>query len=461
MAPAAKGNKAPVPAASAPSQKRNKTSGQSSSSFEKSGNSAADAFALTVLEPDKNLHRFPGNLFPTSVAPAVINVAAQSVYDSSWSANVYLSDDSITPVCITNGAAASWNGGTFPGMSVITRPQATGQHQWVSSPGFINEKYALFSSKVSCKNGISFVGYRTSNGGAPQPVTLTVPNGMLGSVTFYRRDGVDDGFTSTSVIGPGTTSITHNLAVGTTAWGVSIECDVPASGNYLVVLAAQTASVDLTIGNHATFTKRLPIPDFAEMKATRVRTTGIKAHLRYLGDDFHNGGSLAGAQFSPDIDPSLCPGNTTQEQILSSNVPGIHRGHFKTGCVARFVGPNPEHYSLLSGPRRFGVSGYTVISWTTDPTAPQPYTLSVSLALEFVSTVVQFQKQLPQYASPDKLAATIDLLNRIQTITENPLHDLVLALWHKVSHGAKRVLSSPKTWYTIAEVAGGVAASLL
>lgn len=148
----------------------------------------------------------------------------------------------------------------------------------------------------------------------------------------------------------------------------------------------------------------------------------------------------------------MFPGDSTYAQILSSGIALKHVGHFKEGCVARYILPLAADYSLSSLPKRYGENGYTVINWSSSSTIPQPYTITSTVLVEFTTHLTFVVRSMPAFAEPNQIADAVAILNRMQQISDNPVHELISKLWDKLKVKAGKVLTSRETWYTLAEL---------
>lgn len=408
-----------------------------------------DAFVKSLIDPDILLGQYPGNTFPTTVARQQI-VVSGNTYSSDGDCNIYQSNDGLAPMCVSNRASLVVSAGSALSMTLTQPVSASAGQEPVVEPIQYGGNYVLFSHPVTFSNNTARPGYHFEVSTAPLTVTVTTGFGMVGTVQWWHRAGT---VYTPDVLYIVASSSQYNLSIptGSTAFGATITIS-QANGVPVLFTTAQNPTAALTFGNHASFTQRYTIPDRLAMSLERGRLLGNKVFLKYDGDNFNNGGGLAAAQFPPGTNPSQFPGSTTYAQILASGIPLLHSGHFKDGCVSRFIQPQAADYALSSTPLRFGANGYTVINWRSSSVSPQPYTITCTVNVEFTSHLTFITKVMPAFAEPNMIADALAVSNRIQMISENPLHGWITKLWDKAKSEVGHILTSRGTWLTLADI---------
>lgn len=322
-----------------------------------------DKFVKSLIDPDILIGQFPGNTYQTTVAKQQI-VVSGNTYSADGDVNIYQSNDGLTPMCISNRAALAVGTGTAQSLTLVQPVSASAGSEPVVEPIQYGPNYVLFSHPVTFSNNATLPGYHFDVATAGLTVTMTTGIGMVGNFTWWHRAGAAY-VGATSQIVASVSSYNFSIPTGSTAFGCTVEI-TQANGQPLYFTTPANPGSSLTFGNHASFTLRYSIPDRQAMSIERGRLLGNKVFLKYDGGVLNNGGGLAAAQFPPGTNPSQFPGNTTYSQILASGIPLLHSGHFRDGCVSRFIQPQASDYSLSSAPLRFGANGYTVL--TGDPT---------------------------------------------------------------------------------------------
>lgn len=408
-----------------------------------------DKFAKSLMDPDLHYAQFPGNPFPTTVARQQITIRGNT-YSADGDVSCYISNDGLTPICFSTRAALQATTGTASSM-IWTQPVSpTAGSEVLVEPMQYGSNHVLFSHPVTFSNASTRPGYHFSVSVQTLTVTVNTGLGMDGSFDWWYRNGTVHTSASTS-FSPSTASYNISIPIGSTAFGGSFTIN-NANGNAILLTTVKNPTAEITFGNHSSFTLRYAIPDRAAMQLERGRILGNKVWVKYDGGQFNNEGALAAAQFPPGVNPSMFPGDSTYAQILSSGIALKHVGHFKEGCVARYILPLAADYSLSSLPKRYGENGYTVINWSSSSTIPQPYTITSTVLVEFTTHLTFVVRSMPAFAEPNQIADAVAILNRMQQISDNPVHELISKLWDKLKIKAGKVLTSRETWYTLAEL---------
>lgn len=443
-------------------KKRHHTPKQPNRSAERRMMAASDVFATAVLDPAHNMSRYPGNNTDSSLSRLPFTCESsgpgQSAFTDDGYNNAYVTGHALEPAYVSARRTRAWAAGQCPAVRAEQPLESDSSlpKPFLAPLFFGDAKTGLFSDIVTFVDGSSASGYRCTVTDNAWSLSVAHPSGTTGQVRYWYRTAAGNRTYVTATISATGSSTQITIPTGSTAFGVEIISTLPFSGN-VVLVHGGGGEHGLSIGNHASHTEACA-PDYSSMGIKRGRTIGLSAWLRFDGADLHNAGRTAAVQFSPGVYPTEFPGKTTADQIIASGLRGRYVGHFKEGIHAKYVQKNLSNYSLLPGTR--SPSGLLVLSWSSDLDAPQPWTLMFNQVIEFTSSVEAFEKCLPNFASPNDLAVVLADLNRMQVITSNDTHDYVLRLWNHIKKRALDVASSPKTWYTIAEVGAGIAAAL-
>lgn len=412
-----------------------------------------NSFVNSLIDPDISLCQFPGNTFDTTVSKQIITIKGNT-YSSDGSVSCYISNDGLTPICFSYLDTLIATTGTAQSMILSQPVSPASGTEYLVEPIQYGSSHVLFSHPVSFTNASTRPGYHFSVTVQTLTVTVNTGLGMEGTFNWWHRAGMIHQSATVS-INASQSSYNITIPVGSTAFGGSFEIS-NANGQTILLTTPRNPTSEITFGNHSSFCLRYAIPDRANMNLERARLLGNKAWVKYDGNSVDNEGALAAAQFPPGVNPSMFPGDSTYAQILNSGIPLKHSGHFKDGCVARFVQPLSTDYSLTSRPKRYGENGYTVITWSSSSLKPQPYTITSSVSVEFTSHLLFIPRVRPGYAEPDMIADAIAIVNQMQLISDNPVHELIRSLWDKLKKEAGHILTSRDTWYTLASM--GIAA---
>lgn len=420
-------------------------------------NKHVSRFVESILDPDRIQVGYPGNTYGTLTAPQKIAISAAN-YSADGDVSLYISDNPLVPARFSVRAPLAFEVGFGPFLTIIQPVES-------SLPSFIDIIYplevgtdfTLFSAPVTFSDHETLPGYHASVNTNAMIINVAHNRGVDGLIITWHRTSA--GAYSESAVNVVTNADNTNVTVpvGATAFGFKLQCYSEYIGTFIFSQAGAGGHA-LTIGNHSSFTRKYAIPDYKAMNIDRARLIGCKSWIKYLGGDLENAGRIAAAQFPPGTFPVMFEGNSTYEQILSANIRGTHDGAFKHGCVSRYIAPNPFNYELNSRATRFGDNGFIVHNWTSDPAHPQPYRIAINIALEYTSRITFVKREPPPWASPVQLSGAIEILNKMQVITENPNHELVTRLWDKLKRTAVKVATSEKLWYSIAEVGLGALA---
>ena len=125
-----------------------------------------------------------------------------------------------------------------------------------------------------------------------------------------------------------------------------------------------------------------------------------------------------------------------------------------------FVPPSEQAYLLSAAPKRYGEDGFAVASWYSMPLQPQAYGIYLDIAVEFTTSSTAFDLKLPSYSEVEMVSEAMRVLNSMCVHTENPMHEMLSVLWDKVKHKARKIVTNPDTWFTIADVVGTAALAL-
>lgn len=424
---------------------------------------ATDSFANAVLDPAHAMCRYPGNNTDSALSRLPFTVesagAGLTAFSEDGYNNAYMTGHALEPAYVSSRHTRAWGGGTAPAVrgEQPLESDSTLPKPFLAPLFFGDAKTALFSDIVSFADGTTLAGYRCTIDTNSWTLTVAYPSGTVGSLSVWSRNAAGNRVNSAVMISSVGSSSQIIIPVNSTAFGFFFLSSLPFSGN-LILVHSGGGEHGITIGNHASHCDAVS-PDYSNMGIKRARTIGLSAWLRFDGSALHDGGRTAAVQFSPGVYPTEFPGKTTSDQVISSGLRGRYVGHFREGVHAKYVQKSLASYSLLPGTR--SPSGLLVITWSSDPDAPQPWTLMFNQVIEFTTSVEAFERTLPSFATPNELAVALADLNRMQVITSNDAHDYVLRLWHHLKKRALDVATSPKTWYTIAEVGAGIAAAAL
>lgn len=431
---------------------------------QRSFNKHVDAFINTVLDPDNALLvGYPGNTYSTQVSPQKISIQPLEgeLYSEDGDVSLYVTDNPEVPVAFSNRASVTYASQNSPAWSITQLIEVTTTKSLpVVYPISFTNEFALFAAPVSFTNAVSpLTGYHVAVTTNPMSVNISFPVGNMGKIEYWHRNTAGAYVEQHTDLLMSDNNKQIQIPVNSTAFGFIITLTHTSVARF-VFSSNGGGTHGMTFGNHSSFCRKYPIPDLASMKIERARLLGAKTWIKYLGNDMNNGGRMVAAQMPPGTFPTQYRGATLGDQIVSSKVKGLYDGAFKDGCVSRFVAPTPQDYELNAPPSLFGANGILVHNWNSDSVNQQRYRITVDIALEYTSPLTFIARQMPAFARPGELATAIELLNKMQVITENPNHDLVTRLWDKLKHAASAVAASPKVWYTIAEV-GGAALALL
>lgn len=418
-----------------------------------------DNFVNSVLDPDKTQHGYPGNSYATLTSPQVISISGQT-YSDDGDVSLYVSANPEIPAAFSARESRHFGASEAP-VTMVHQPIeiiSVGRIAFVY-PLSIGTEFVLFAAPVTSTNVPPFPGYHATISLNSCQFRASYEYGTWGVLSVLTRNTPGAVTAQQIDIEPSTDQVLFNLPNGTTAFGFVFESHTTTVGR-IILSTNGGGSHGITFGNHSSFCRLYPIPDRGGMDIQRARLIGAKTWIKYLGSSLENAGRIAAAQFPPGTYPTMFRGTNTYEQIISANIRGVHDGSFKEGCVSRYIQPNMQDYELNSAPSRFGESGIIVHTWSSDPLHPQPYRITIHLCIEYTSKLTFVKREQPPWASPNELSAAVEILNRMQVITENPSHDYVVKLWNKLKRSAYSVATSPKTWHTIAEV-GGAALALL
>lgn len=431
-------------------------------SVQRSFNKHVDAFINTVLDPDNALLvGYPGNTFSTQVSPQKISIQpADNLYCAEGDVSLYVTDNPEVPVAFSNRASVAYTSPNSPAWSITQLVEVTTtKNVPVIYPISFTNEFALFAAPVTFTNVDPKPGYHVAISANAMAVSVTFPVGNMGKVEHWHRDAGGLYVEQHSDLLMNDSNKQFSIPAGATAFGFIITLTHTSVARFVFTSNGGGAH-GMTFGNHSSFCRKYAIPDLSNMKIERARLLGAKTWIKYLGNDLNNAGRLVAAQMPPGTFPAQFRGATLGDQIVTSKVKGLYDGAFKDGCVSRYVAPCPQNYELNAPPSLFGANGILVHNWNSDIGNPQRYRITVDLALEYTSPLTFITRAMPPFARPGELATAIELLNKMQVITENPSHDLVTRLWDKLKHAAAAVAASPKVWYTIAEVGGAALAVL-
>lgn len=423
--------------------------------------SAADKFAEAIVDPSRYTSRYPGNNVPTSLSRLPFTVQSgddeAEAFTESGDVALYLTGVAQEPAFISRRKAVTWAAQHTPAMRAeqVFDSESAGVIPFLAPLFFGDKKSALFSESISSAAGIQRPGWRATVTSAAMTYTVAHNAGFIGSINHWYRDANGDFQDGIAIIQVNSTSSQIQVPANATAFGLSLASLVGLSAT-VTVGHNGLGQHGMTLGNH-TGNCIAVAPDYDQMRIKRGRTIGISAWLRYDGSEINNGGAAVGVQFSPGTYPTEFPGKSLADQITSCGLPGRYAGHFRDGMHAKYVHNSPANY--LMAPTR-SQSGILCLTWSGVPGAPQPWTVFFNQVLEYTTSIVAFEKQIPEFALPNELAVVIADLNRMQLITSNDSHDYVMKLWRSIRNKALAVARNPRTWHTIAEV-GAAAAALL
>jgi len=409
-----------------------------------------DTFVHSLIDPDRHMAGYPANGFPTTVSRQTISVKGNT-YSSDGDVSLYISNDGLAPLCVSNRASLNVPTGSADSLTLVQPVSASAGTEYIVEPIQYGSNYVLFSAPVTFTGTPTLPGYHFSVSNVGLTVIFTHGIGMVGKIDWWHRNA--GGFITnvTNAVAAQNSSLNISIPSGSTAFGGSFSI-TQANGQPITFCTAPNPGSVLDFGNHSAFTRRYAIPDRSRMDIERARLLGNKVHLKYDGDNYQNGGALACAQFPPGTNPSQYPGDSTYDQIISAQIPLAHIGHFKDGCVARFVQPTAHDYALVSLPKRFGENGYTVMNFRSVSVSPQPYSITCVVTVEFTSHLQFIPRFKHAYAEEQIVLDAIALLNITQMISDNPIHELVSSLWDKVKKNAGRALTVGEQWFKIAAI---------
>lgn len=419
---------------------------------------ALDEFVDTVIDPDKHLNRYPLNRVDSAVARQVINVIGNTYSDEN-SVNLYVTNDPEYPAAISVRASKNYPVNTHPSL-VITQPVST--YGNLSTPVYspiILDNTLLFNAPVSFGDGSTRPGYHMSVTGAALSFTVSHSAGLTGTFTTWHRTPADTYVSVDSTVSANIFVTTAVVPTNATAFGFYYNFSQNTVDRLVIATAKNTAS-EISIGNHASYAIKMAIPDLQTMRVRQARTLGIKSHVCFEGEALHNAGRIASAQFPPGVYPGQYAGKNAYEQIKTARLRQSYWGRFDKGAVSRFLPPSEDSFKLGPEPKRYGEDGFIVMSWYCAPGYPQPYEVTITLAIEFTTPSTAFQLAFPHFSEVEFVNHAHRILSVMCLHTENPLHDLIKNLWDDLKRQAKKVVTSPDAWFTIAKVAGAAALAL-
>lgn len=442
------------PASSSPKKKKSRSRKGAPRQEEKSELQALDEFVETIIDPDKHLARYPLNKVETAVCRQNISFTGQS-YSDDGSVNVYVTNDPEYPIAVSTLAAKTYNSGNHPNI-VITQPVNSYGNvtQNIYAP-LVIDNTLLFNAPVNFADGTTRPGYHLTVASAPLVFTVFHGPGLVGQFNSWWRKGDGTLGTASYSINSFAVSSSVPIAVNSTAFGFDYSFLQNTVDRFTIVVGPNT-DAGFTIGNHASYATKRAIPDLNTMRARQARVIGLKTHVCFEGADLYNAGRIASAQFPPGVYPGMYAGRNAYEQIRNSRMKQSYWGRFDKGAVSRFVPPQEDSFLIGPDPKRFGEDGFIVMSWYSQAGEPQPYEVNVAVAIEFTTPSTAFETKLPHFSKLEFVNHSQRILAVMCMHTENPLHDLVRTLWDKLKGKAKEVVTSPGTWFTIADLASAL-----
>lgn len=391
------------------------------------------------------------NKVETAVCRQNISFTGQT-YSEDGSVNVYVTNDPEYPIAVSTLASKTYASGNHPNLVIVQPINSYGNVvQNIYSPITIGNTL-IFNAPVNFVDGSTRPGYHLTVTSAPLTFTVYHGPGLVGNFnTWWRKADGSLGTTSYSINSTGVTA-TVLIAVNSTAFGFDYSFEQNTVDRFTIVLPPNTDS-GFTIGNHASYATKKAIPDLNTMRARQARVIGLKTHVCFEGADLYNAGRIASAQFPPGVYPGMYAGRNAYEQIQNSRMKQSYWGRFDKGAVSRFVPPQEDSFLIGPNPKRFGEDGFIVMSWYSQADAPQPYEVRISVAIEFTTPSTAFETKLPHFSKIEYINHSQRILAVMCMHTENPLHDLLRSLWDKLKGKAKEVVTSPETWFTIADLA--------
>lgn len=413
---------------------------------------AVDKFVSSILDPDECLARYPLGKTRTATAGQVISIIGDT-YSAEGFVNLYVTNDPEYPVAISALTAKTYTAGTHPALTIVQPIEAYGnQSSSVYAPLTIDQTL-VFNAPVSFADGSNAPGYHITINTSSLSFTVFHGAGLTGKLrAWHRTGGAKVYITDVNIIPTNVTSVL-SIPSGSTGFGFEYVFNTNVLDRFVYTTTFNTGS-EVVIGNHASYAVKKSIPDLDTLRMRQSRVIGLKSHIKFDGADLYNAGRIASAQFPPGVYPGQFKGSNAYEQIINSRVKSSYHGRFDKGAVSRFIAPHEESYLLTSEPSRFGEDGFIVMTFSSLIATPQPYEITVSVSLEFTSSSTAYPLSNPDFAQREMVNHAFRVLSTMNLHTENPLHEYVKKLWDKLKKSAKKVVTNPEAWYTIADVVG-------
>lgn len=413
---------------------------------------AVDNFVSSILDPDECQARYPLGKTKTAVAGQVISIIG-SEFSSEGFCNLYVTNDPEYPIAMSALTSKTYATYTHPALTIIQPVEAYGNRTSTVYAPITIDQTLVFNAPVSFSDGTSAPGYHITINTAGLQFTVFHGAGLSGLLRAWHRTGNAKVYITNVAILPITVTSTLTIPSGSTGFGFEYVFSTNVLDRLVFTSNVSTAT-EVVIGNHASYAVKKPIPDLDTLRMRQARVIGLKSHVKFDGADLYNAGRIASAQFPPGVYPGQFRGSNAYEQIINSRVKSSYHGRFDKGAVSRFVAPHEESYLLTSAPSRFGEDGFIVMTWSSLLGNPQPYEITVSVSLEFTSSSTAYSFESPEFTQREIMNHAFRILSTMNLHTENPMHELVKKLWDKLKRSAKKVVTNPQAWFTIADIVG-------
>lgn len=440
----------------APQERRSRKKKSDRTAFQKELESA-NAFAKCIIDPSKTSTRFPLNKCDSGLCRQRISVIGNNYCDDG-SCNLYVTNDPEYPLAVSVRAPKVYLANTHPALTITQPVEVLGGAETKIYAPIIMDKTVLFNAPVTFADGSSSPGYHFTINTAALSFTVFHGPGMSGSFTWWHRTANVKVPTVVQLI-PTATSFLFNYPVNATALGFEFVLSDTTVDRFVITTTKNTGT-EVVIGNHPSYAQKYAIPSLNSLGLRHGRTIGLRTWVEFQGSDIQNGGRIASAQFPPGVYPGMYDGANAYEQILNSRVRQSYHGHVKNGACFVFVPPSEQSFYLLSAPKRYGEDGFAMATWYSVTGNPQPYAIFVDIVLEFTTSSTAFDLQPPSYSELEMVSEAMRVLESMCCHTENPMHEMLSVLWDKLKHKARKIVTDPHSWYTIAEVVGTAALAL-
>lgn len=381
-----------------------------------------------------------------------------NTYADEGNCNLYVTNDPEYPLAVSVRAAKTYLVNTHPALTITQPVEVLGGYETKIYAPIVIDKTLLFNAPVSFQDGTYDPGYHFTVNTQNLNFTVFHGPGMSGTFTWWHRAGNVKVSTPVTLI-PTSTSFSFNYPTGSTALGFSFVLSDNTVDRFVITTTRLTGS-EIVIGNHASYAQKYAIPALDNLAIRHARAIGLRAWVEFQGADLYNGGRIATCQFPPGVYPGMYPGANAYEQILNSRTRQSYHGPVKKGACFVFVPPSEQSYLLTSPPKRYGEDGFAIATWYSMPGTPQAYGIYLDMVLEYTTSSTAFDLKPPSYSELEMVSEAMRVISAMCVHTENPMHEFLSVLWDKIKHKARKIVTDPNSWYTIAEVVGTAALAL-